>query len=182
MSKWCLRAFSSARGRTTSCAKFRAVSRISCCSSEREKSMGLATYPPSMLLAVDTFALIMTGIVGGLLIFLIILGIFVPGSGARQLDWKPTRSAEVEVQNEIDDLDQMLEAANQRRRRRGEAGLTEDALHEQGREHQRESVQRRDDYMADLEIVQMLDRVNERRRAKGQPEQTIEQLKAELGL
>lgn len=133
-------------------------------------------------MAADTFALIMTGIVGGLLVFLILLGVFVPGNGSRQLDWKPTRSAETEVQNEIDDLDQMLEAANARRRRRGEAELTEDALHAQVREHQRDSVRRRDDYTADLEIAQMLDRVNEKRRAKGQPEQTIEQLRGELGL
>ena len=135
-----------------------------------------------MPLAVDTFALIMTGLVGGLLLFLILLGVFYPGSGARQLDWKPTRSAEVEVQNEIDDLDQMLEAANERRRKRGQAELTEDSLHEQVREHQRESVKRRDDYMAELEIAQMLDRVNERRREKGEPEQTLDELKAELGL
>ena len=135
-----------------------------------------------MVLALDPFAVIMTVLVGGLLLFLILLGVFVPGSGAKQLDWKPTRSAEVEVQNEIDDLDQMLEAANERRRKRGEAELTEDSLHAQVREHQRESVKRRDDYMAELEIAQMLDRVNERRREKGQPEQTIEQLKAELGL
>ena len=135
-----------------------------------------------VLLAADQFALIMTGLVGGLLLFLILLGIFVPGSGAKQLDWKPTRSAEVEVQNEIDDLDQMLEAANARRRKRGEAELTEDGLHAQVREHQRESVKRRDDYMAELEIAQMLDRVNERRREKGQPEKTLEEYKAELGL
>ena len=134
------------------------------------------------MLAADTFALIMTGLVGGLLLFLILLGVFYPGSGARQLDWKPTRSAEVEVQNEIDDLDQMLEAANERRRRRGEAELTEDTLHSQVREHQRDSLRRRDDYMADLEVAQMLDRVNERRREKGQPEQTLEELRAELGL
>lgn len=135
-----------------------------------------------MVLAADIFVLIMTGLVGGLLLFLILLGIFYPGSGAAQLDWKPTRSAEVEVQNEIDDLDQMLEAANARRRKRGAAELTEDSLHAQVREHQHESIKRRDDYMADLEIAQMLDRVNERRREKGQPQQTIEELRAELGL
>ena len=130
----------------------------------------------------DPFALIMLAIVGGLLVVLLLLGRFAPGSGARQLDWRPTRSVELEIQNEIDDLDQMLEAANERRRKRGDAELTEDALHEQVREHQRESVKRRDDYMAELEIAQMLDRVNERRREKGEPEQTIEELKAELGL
>jgi hypothetical protein len=134
-----------------------------------------------VILALDQFAVIMTVLVGGLLIALILLGLFYPGSGAKQLDWKPTRSAEVEVQNEIDDLDQMLAAANERRRRRGAAELTEESLHAQVREHQRESVKRRDDYMAELEMAQMLDRVNERRREKGQPEQTIEELRAELG-
>jgi len=48
------------------------------------------------------------------------------------------------------------------------------------REHQRESVKRRDDYMAELEIAQMLDRVNERRRERGEPELSIEELRAEL--
>jgi hypothetical protein len=134
------------------------------------------------MLAADTFALIMTALVGGLLLFLILLGIFYPGNGTRQLDWKPTRSAETEVQNEIDDLDQMLEAANARRRARGAEELTEDTLHAQVQEHQRDNLKRRDDYMADLEVAQMLDRVNERRRAKGEPEQTVEQLRAELGL
>jgi hypothetical protein len=133
------------------------------------------------MLALDQFAVIMTVLVGGLLIALVLLGLFYPGSGAKQLGWKPTRSAEVEVQNEIDDLDQMLEAANERRRRRGAPELTEETLHAQVREDQRESVKRRDDYMADLEVAQMLDRVNERRREKGQPEQTLEELRAELG-
>ena len=135
-----------------------------------------------MPLAVDTFALIMTGLVGGLLLFLILLGVFIPGNGSRQLDWKPTRSAEVEVQNEIDDLDQMLEAANARRRRRGVAELTEDTLHAQVREHTREQTRRRDDYMADLEIAQMLDATNARRRDRGEPELTLPELRAELGL
>lgn len=130
----------------------------------------------------DPFVLIMTGLVGGLLIFLILLGLFYPGSGAAQLDWRPTRSAELEAQNEIDDLDQMLEAANERRRRRGEAELTEESLHADVRAHTREQSKRREDYMADLEVAQMLDRVNERRREKGQPEQTLEEYKAELGL
>ena len=44
-------------------------------------------------------------------------GVFYPGSGAEVLDWNPTRSPELEAQNEIDDLEQMREAANRRRRR-----------------------------------------------------------------
>jgi hypothetical protein len=79
---------------------------------------------------VDPFALIMLGLVGGLIIVLLLLGRFYPGSGAQQLDWRPTRSVDVEVQNEIDDFDQMREAVNRRRRARGQAELTEDELHE----------------------------------------------------
>ena len=78
----------------------------------------------------DPFALIMLAIVGGLLVALLLLGRFYPGSGARQLDWHPTRSVEVEAQNEIDDLDQMREAINSRRRARGQAELTEDEIDE----------------------------------------------------
>jgi hypothetical protein len=44
---------------------------------------------------------------------------FYTGSNAELLDWKPTRSPEVEAQNEIDDVQQMLEAQNEMRRRRG---------------------------------------------------------------
>jgi hypothetical protein len=78
---------------------------------------------------VDPFAAIMLGGVALLLVALLLLGRFYPGSGGQQLDWRPTRSPEVEVQNEIDDLDQMREAVNRRRRARGEAELTEDDLH-----------------------------------------------------
>lgn len=135
-----------------------------------------------MVLAVDQFAVIMTVLVGGLLIVFILLGLFYPGSGARQLDWKPTRSPEVEAQNEIDDLDQMLEAANERRRRRGAAELTEESLHAQVREHTREQTERRGGYMADLEIAQMLDATNAKRRGRGEPELSLDELRAELGL
>ena len=78
----------------------------------------------------DPFALIMLVIVGGLLVALLLLGRFVPGSGARQLGWRPTRSVETEIQNEIDDLDQMREAINARRRARGQEELTEDEVNE----------------------------------------------------
>ncbi len=78
----------------------------------------------------DPFAAIMLGGVLLLLVALLLLGRFYPGSGAQQLDWRPTRSPEIEVQDEIDDMDQMREAVNRRRRARGEAELTEEHLHE----------------------------------------------------
>ena len=70
----------------------------------------------------------MLAIVGGLLVAFLALGRFYPGSGAKQLDWRPTRSPEVELQNEIDDEEQMFEAINARRRARGEEELTEDTV------------------------------------------------------
>jgi hypothetical protein len=77
---------------------------------------------------VDPFALVMFAIVGGLLVAFLLLGRFYPGSGAKQLDWRPTRSPEVELQNEIDDEEQMFEAINARRRARGEPELTEETV------------------------------------------------------
>jgi hypothetical protein len=67
-----------------------------------------------------------------LLVVLVVFGIFVaigkwhPVSGAEVLDWKPTRSPEVEAELELDDIDQMLEAQNERRRASGRAERTEE--------------------------------------------------------
>jgi hypothetical protein len=129
---------------------------------------------------VDPFVVIMVGGVAALLVGLILLGLFYPGSGADQLQWRPTRSAELQIQNEIDDLDQMLEAANERRRRRGAPELTEEGLHREINEGLADTVKRREDYLVELEIVQMLDVKNERRRAKGLPEITVEEYRARL--
>lgn len=69
---------------------------------------------------------------GFLLVVIVVLGIFFaigkwhPVSGAEVLDWKPTRSPEVEAELELDDIDQMLEAQNERRRRSGRPERTED--------------------------------------------------------
>lgn len=70
----------------------------------------------------------------GLLAFmvgvLLVVGHYYPGSSAGLVDWVPTRSPEVEAQNEIDDVRQMLEAQNEMRRRRGAPEMTEEELHE----------------------------------------------------
>src|SRR5213595_2984731 len=72
-----------------------------------------------------------------LLFLLIIFGIFLaigkwhPVSGAEVLDWKPTRSPEVEAELELDDVQQMLEAQNERRRATGRAERTEEDVQEQ---------------------------------------------------
>jgi hypothetical protein len=68
---------------------------------------------------------------------LVLVGHFYPGSSAELLDWKPTRSPDLEVQNEIDDVRQMMEAQNEMRRRRGAPEMTEAELREAVAEDER---------------------------------------------
>ena len=56
---------------------------------------------------------------------LVVVGHAYPGEDRELIDWFPTRSPAVEVQNELDDVRQMLEAQNEMRRRRGAPELTE---------------------------------------------------------
>jgi len=74
----------------------------------------------------DAFTVIVVGGLSLFVIALLLLGFFYPGSGAAQLDWKPTRSPELEAENEVDDISQMIAAQNEMRRRRGAAERTED--------------------------------------------------------
>lgn len=128
----------------------------------------------------DPFAVIILGGVAGLVIALLLLGKFYPGSGAEQLDWRPTRSPEVEVQNEIDDLDQMLEAANARRRAKGRPELTEDGIRADLGRDLAQDIKRREDHLADLEIIQLVERKNERRARKGLPPLSVEEEKERI--
>ncbi len=129
----------------------------------------------------DPFVVIIVGGTAGLVLALLLLGQFYPGSGAEQVDWKPTRSAEVEVQNEIDDLDQMLRATNARRRARGKPDLTEDSIAQELSRETALAHKRRDDYVGDLEVAQMLDAKNARRLKKGLPPISLEDYKRRLG-
>ena len=92
--------------------------------------------------------------VGVLVMGIVIVGIFLaigkwyPGSGAEQLDWRPTRSYEDEVQLELDDVDQMIDAQNERRRRSGRAEISEgeiraDVAAEERRQEERAAEWRR---------------------------------------
>ena len=67
------------------------------------------------------FAIFIFGGLALLILSLVLLGRFYPGSGADQLRWRPTRPPEVEAELELDDIDQMLAAQNEMRRRRGAA-------------------------------------------------------------
>jgi hypothetical protein len=77
----------------------------------------------------DPFAAIMLGIVVFVVGALIALGLWYPGSGAAQVGWRsPKEHAEREAALDEEDLEQLLEAANARRRARGDDELTVDRL------------------------------------------------------
>ena len=77
---------------------------------------------------------------------LLLVGHFYPGSNADLVDWKPTRSPEVEAQNEIDDVRQMLEAQNEMRRRRGAPEIDEEELRAEVEEEELERLRRGDPF------------------------------------
>jgi hypothetical protein len=59
---------------------------------------------------------------------LLLVGHFYRGTDAGLVDWYPTRSPQVEAENEIDDVRQMVEAQNEMRARRGAPPLDEEEL------------------------------------------------------
>lgn len=78
----------------------------------------------------DAFLAIVLGSIALALLAFVLLGIFTtPGSGSEQLGWKTTHEHDrTHAAREAEDLEQMLEAANARRRARGEDELTLDGL------------------------------------------------------
>jgi hypothetical protein len=82
---------------------------------------------------------------------------------------------------EAEDLAQMLEAHNARRRRRGEADVTVADLERRVMEDFNEQRRRREAYLADRELDELLEATNVRRRARGLPERTREEVQREFG-
>ena len=78
----------------------------------------------------DSFPIL---VVGGLLVIvglLVLLARLYPGTGAELLDWGSTRSYEHEIELEMQDVEQMIEAQNAYRRKRGEPEITEEEFRE----------------------------------------------------
>jgi hypothetical protein len=82
---------------------------------------------------------------------------------------------------EAEDLAQMLEAHNARRRRRGEADMTVADLERRVLEDFNEQRRRREAYLADRDLDELLEATNARRRARGLPERTREEVQREFG-
>ena len=80
------------------------------------------------------FTVVFGGTLLFFVVFVLLLGVFSKRSARDYLDWKPTRSPEVEAQNEIDDVEQMIEAQNELRRKRGAPEITREEIEERWRE------------------------------------------------
>jgi hypothetical protein len=85
--------------------------------------------------------MVLIGLTLGLLVLLFLIMVVLTRAFERNsvrdiIDWKPTRSPEVEAQNEIDDVRQMIEAQNEYRRKRGAPDITEADVERQAREDQ----------------------------------------------
>ena len=126
----------------------------------------------------DPFALIVIAVIVLLVTAVVLIGILYPGSGADQLDWRQTRSAELEYTNEIDDLEQMEAAVNAKRRARGAAEISHVELKA---EIERELAGiHNDPDLEEEDLAQLLEARNSRRRARGQAEQTLEEFERSL--
>lgn len=78
----------------------------------------------------DPFLAIVLGSIALALGAFVVIGVRnTPGTGAEQLGWKTTHEHDrTQSVREAEDLEQLLEAANARRRARGEAELTVEGL------------------------------------------------------
>src|SRR5215217_4549452 len=94
----------------------------------------------------DTFTLIVAGGMVALILWVIALGLWHPKTGADVLQWKPTRSAEVEAQNDVDDVAQMIAAQNELRRKRGLPERDEPEIEASVRRHRAELAEQRRRY------------------------------------
>ena len=86
------------------------------------------------------------GLVALALVF-IAIGKWYPATPAEFLDWKPTRSYEDEIELEMQDVEQMLEAQNERRRRQGRPEITEDEFRAEVAADEEAQQRRRQEYL-----------------------------------
>jgi len=131
---------------------------------------------------VDSFALVL---LAGLAILLLCVWMLGRANQSRGMEPFGLRSARQIVENreelEAEDLAQMLEAHNERRRRRGEADVTVADLERRVMEDFNEQRRRREAYVADRDLDELLEATNARRRARGLPERTREEVRREFG-
>jgi hypothetical protein len=100
------------------------------------------------------FILLTLGMVGFIVLVLVLLARAYPGSGADLVDWRPTRSYEDEARLESEDIQQMIEAQNEMRRRRGKRELTRSDASRMAREDEAIRERQRRSYDERLEELE----------------------------
>ena len=130
----------------------------------------------------DPFAVVLLVGLAALLLAVLLLGKYYPGSGLEQIGLKSAREiSESRETLDAEDLDQMLNAHNARRRAQGKTEVTVGELEQRVMADVAEQGRRREEYLADRELDQLLEATNARRRKRGLPERTREQAREELG-
>jgi hypothetical protein len=99
-----------------------------------------------------TFVVLACGV--AILFVFLAIGKWYPGSGADVLDWKPTRSVETEIELELDDVEQMIEAQNERRRRSGRPERTEEDVRAEVEAAERDIKRIREEYLRSQGITE----------------------------
>lgn len=131
---------------------------------------------------VDPFVIVILACLAALIVCVWLLGRSNQGHGMEQLGLRSARQiVEDREALEAEDLAQMLEAHNARRRRRGEADVTVADLERRVMEDLSEQRRRRREYLADWDLDQLLETTNARRRARGLPERTRDEVQREFG-
>lgn len=134
----------------------------------------------------DPFALVLFGGLGAIVVVVWLLGRLYPGSGLEQLGLRSARQiTETREALEAEDLEQMVEARNARRRARGEAEVSvgeveAQVLAERAAVERERAEARHRRAAADRDLDELLELSNARRRARGLPERTREQVIEEI--
>ena len=115
-------------------------------------------------------------VVGGLLAAFLIfyaIGKYSSATPEQYLDWKPARSIETEIELELQDVQQMIEAQNERRRRDGRPLIDEDAYRNQVEMATREQREQAEAYRREQEQLreQLGDKEYRRREAAKERQQ-----------
>ena len=136
--------------------------------------------------SVDAFAIVLIGALAALVLWVWVLGRHHEGGSLEPFGLRSGRQITEDRESlEADDLAQMLDAHNARRRRRGEPEVTVADLEVRAAQDVRELRRRREaylaDYMADRELDELLAATNARRRARGLPERTRDEVRREFG-
>lgn len=86
-----------------------------------------------------------------LVLLLVAAGRYSSKSGAEILDWKPKQSYEEQIELEMTDVDEMLKARNERRRRRGRAEVSEEDFRAEVEANERAQRERAERYRRERE-------------------------------